>query len=892
MTMSFTAYMRSVGAKFLRRGQVSTELDEELRAHIALRADDLARSGLPRPEAERRARVEFGGLESYKENAHRALGGHFLETLIHDLRFALRALGKARGFTFAAIVTLALAIGANAVVFGVLDSLVLTPLDVPQAKTLWGIENSDGTGWQSYPNYLDIRARNRSFEDLAAIKMSFAGIDVGNDDAPATGWATTGNYFDVLRIQPYLGRFFHASDEHGPGSAPFVVLGYSYWHTRFRDDRSVIGRSILINKRPFTIIGVTPPEFHGTLLFIPAAFYMPIVNQEEVDGENILNKRSINNREVFDMLGHLKAGVTPSEAIADLNSIHNWLEKTYPREVEHNTFTLGHPGLYVFAQPVGAFVAGLVLLAALILLAACANLGSLFAAHAADRSREVALRLALGSTRQRILRQLLTQAVLISLVGGAFGLSGSVALLKWLSTWQPFSTAPIRMPITVDAKIYVVAFALAVVSGLLFGIVPVRQVLHADPYGIIKGGPAGTLPSRLGRRISVRDTLLVLQIALCAVLVTSSIVAIRGLMRSLHSNLGFEPDNTMFATVDLVSGGYRGDAAFNLERRTIDALKTVPGVQAVGMVNNYPPLVDTAGNTESVFHEEAHDLSQAHSAASPYRYEVSPGYFEAAATRFLAGKSFSWRDDKSAPLVAVVNREFAVKMFGSVPGAVGRHFRTQDGSLAEVIGVVENGKYISLTEDQQPAMFLPVLQSPVATTCSVFVRSSQDPEGLAQTMRFKLRQLDSGLSIDTETWNNLLDVVLFPARTATMALGVLGLMGAMLSITGIFGMAAYSVSKRIKELGIRVALGARRSEVLRAALGRAVKLLAIGSVAGLVLGILAARVLASIVYQATPRDPLVLAGVVFAMALLGVVATWIPARRALSVDPLILLHEE
>jgi predicted permease len=890
--MSLTAYIRSAGAKFLRRNKVSQDLDEELRAHLALRADDLERAGLSRREAERRARIEFGGLEHYKENAHQALGGHFLETLLQDLRFALRVLGKARGFTFAAIVTLALAIGANAVVFGVLDSLVLSPLNVPQAKTLWGIENNDGTGWQSYPNYLDIRARNHSFGDLAAIKMSFVGIDIGNDDAPATGWAATGNYFDVLRVQPYLGRFFHSSDEHGPGSAPFVVLGYSYWHTRFRDNRSVIGRTILLNKHPFTIIGVTPPEFQGTLLFIPPDFYMPIVNQEEVDGENILNKRSINNREVFDMLGHLKPGVTPAQAVADLNAIHMWLEKTYPRDVEHSTFTLGHPGLYVFAKPVGAFVAGLMMLAALILLAACANLGSLFAAHAADRSREVALRLALGSTRQRILRQLLTQAVLIALVGGACGLAGSVALLRRLSTWEPFSAAPIHVPITVDSKIYIVAFALAVVSGLLFGIVPLRQVLHADPYEVIKTGVGGRLANRWGGRISVRDTLLVLQIALCGVLVTSSIVAIRGLVRSLHSNLGFDPANTMFASVDLVSGGYRGDAAFPMERRMIEAMRTIPAVQSVGLVNNYPPLVDTAGNTESVFHEETRDLSQAHSAASPFRYEVSPGYFETAATPFLAGKDLSWHDDRNAPAVAVVNREFAVKMFGSVAGAVGHHFRTQNGSLIEVIGVVENGKYITLTEDQQPAMFLPVLQSPVATACSVFVRSNLDPENLARVMRLKLRQLDSGISVDTQTWSDLLDVVLFPARTATVALGLLGLMGATLSITGIFGMAAYSVSKRLKELGIRVALGARRSEVLRAALGRAVKLLAIGSTAGLVLGILASRVLASIVYQATPRDPLVLTGVVFAMALLGLVATWIPAQRALSVDPLILLHEE
>ncbi|HMH01585.1 MAG TPA: ABC transporter permease, partial [Terriglobales bacterium] len=275
----------------------------------------------------------------------------------------------------------------------------------------------------------------------------------------------------------------------------------------------------------------------------------------------------------------------------------------------------------------------------------------------------------------------------------------------------------------------------------------------------------------------------------------------------------------------------------------------------------------------------------------PYRYDISPGYFDAAGASLLAGRSFSWHDDKNAPPVAVVNKEFAGKMFGSVTNAVGRYYKLQDGTRVQVVGVVEDGKYLSVTEDQQPAMFLPFLQSP-SSAAYLVVRSHRDPQQLAAAMRSKLRELDAGLPLDTKTWNSLLAVVLFPSRVATVSLGVLGMMGAMLSITGIFGMAAYSVSKRRRELGIRVALGAQRTEVLQAALGRAVKLLAFGSAAGLLLGMLATRVLAFIVYQATPRDPLVLGGVVLAMSLLGLVATWIPAQRALPVGPLILLREE
>ncbi len=885
--MNFSAYVRSLAARFLHRSEVAEDMDEELRSHIQYRADDLERSGLDRARAERQARIEFGARERFKEECHQAMGGHFLETLVQDVRFAVRVLRKSTGFTFAAVVTLALAIGANAVVFGIMDGLLLRPLNVPQWETLWGTMYNTSPGWQSYPNYVDLRDRNHSFEDLAAFKFAFTGMETGKDLSIANGFATSGNYFDVLRIKPYLGHVFHASDEHGPNSAPYIVLTHAYWHSRFHDDRSVIGRVVQLNKHPFTIIGVAPPSFQGTLLFISPDFFMPIVNQAQVDGEDFLNARG-SDHGVFEVMGHLRPDVTTAQATADMNAVGAYLEKTYPKEFAHQNSSLAHEGLTSFTGPASAFVAGLMLLAGLILLAACANLGSLFAAHAADRSREVALRLALGSSRNRILRQLLTEAVLISLAGGALGLLGSVVLLRRLSTWQPFEGAPVHFPVSPDARLYVVAVVLALLSGLLFGIVPVRQVLRANPYEIVKAGSGG---SRLGRRITVREMLLVVQISICAVLVTSSLVAVRGLIRSLHSNFGFDPRNTMLVSTNLTMAGYSIDQVPAMQKRMIEAMETIPGVEHAGLVNDYPPLVFTAGSKANVFKDETADLRLSNVAAMPYRYNISPGYFAAAGTTLLAGRSFTWHDDKSAPPVAVVNRDFAGKMFGSVSNAIGRYYKLLDGARVQVVGVVEDGKYAVVTEDQQPAMFLPFLQSPLSQAYIV-VRSRRDPQQLAAAMRSKLHELDSGLPVDTKTWSTLLAVVLFPSRMATLSLGVMGMMGAMLSITGIFGMAAYSVSKRLREFGIRVALGAQRTGVLQAALGRALKLLAIGSAAGLVLGLMATRVLASIVYQANPRDPIVLAGVVLAMALLGLLATWIPAQRALSVDPMMLLREE
>ncbi len=877
-------------AALFERDQMHAEMEEEIRSHIQHRADDLVRSGLVRAEAERRARIEFGGREKYKEEIHQALGGNFIGTVLQDVRFALRVLRKSPGFTIAALLTLALAIGANSVVFAVLNALILRPLNVPQADSLYSVEHGPFKDVSfSYPDYLDLRDRNRSFDGLAVYTLAPIGLDTGKNPSQAWVYEVSGNYFDALHIQPFLGRFFHGVDEHGPNSAPYIVLSYAYWHSHFQDDRGVVGRQVQVNKHPFTILGVAPPEFRGTLLFFSADLWLPMVDQEQVEGLNVLNARG--ERRIYLLFGHLKAGVTPAQAIGDLNSVGSYLEKNYPKDEADMTFSLARPSLAgdMLGPPVRGFMTGMMLLAGLILLAACANLGSLFAARAADRSREVALRLALGSSRKRILRGVFTEALLISIAGGALGLLGSIAILRELSAWQPIPQYPLYLPVTPDAQVYLAALFLALASGFLFGAVPVRQILRTNPYEVVKAGSTGIIAGHAGSRLTLKDVLLVVQIAICGVLVTSSLVAVRGLVRSMHSNFGFEPRNAMLVDTNLSMSGYNGDRVPAMQRRMIDALEAIPGVKSVGLVSQIP--LGGGGSSANVFSDQTTDLRPANSASWAAVFNISPEYFHAADTSLLAGRALSWQDDKTAPRVAVVNQLFARRIFGSVSNALGKYYKMEDGTRVQVVGVVEDGKYYMLTEDQRTAMFLPFLQLPTSLTCLV-VRSDRDPAQLAPAIRSALRGLDGALPLNIQTWNQGLDIALFPSHVATVALGVLGGMGTMLALTGIFGMAAYSVSKRLRELGIRMALGAQPKEVLQAALGRPLKLLAIGSAAGLLLGILAGKVLAYIVYQANPRDPLVLAGVVLAMLLLGLVATWIPAQRALSVDPLILLREE
>jgi predicted permease len=531
-------------------------------------------------------------------------------------------------------------------------------------------------------------------------------------------------------------------------------------------------------------------------------------------------------------------------------------------------------------------MAGLMLLAGLILLAACANLGSLFAARTADHAKETALRLALGSRRGRILRQMLTEAVLVSLAGGALGIAGGVVILRWLSMWQPIPDVPINVPVNPDAGTYVVALALALVSGLLFGIVPVRQVMRADPWQVIRTGSASVAGLR---RFTLRDVLLVVQIAICAVLVTSSLVAVRGMARSIHSNFGFQPQNVIVVESDMQMAGYAGDRVPQMQSLMLDAAGAIPGVTAVGYSDQLP--LGIGGSDSDVFTDATTDFRPTNQAADAMCYRVSPGYLKGAGTRLLAGRDLTLHDDKNSPGAALVNKQFAIKVFGSVDKAIGGHFKYWGGKRAEVVGVVEDGKYRTLTEDRQPAMFFSFLQLPSPGTFLV-VRSERDPQEIAKALERTLHGLDPGLPIVVRTWNQEMSSALFAARVATVALGVLGMLGAVLAMTGIFGLASYTVSKRLRELGIRMALGARGKEVLSAALGRAFVLLTVGSVAGLGLGLLATKVLSHIVYQASPNDPLVLGGVVLTMLALGLMASWIPAQKALAVNPIVLLREE
>jgi predicted permease len=648
----------------------------------------------------------------------------------------------------------------------------------------------------------------------------------------------------------------------------------------FDADRGVVGTTVELDKHPFTVVGVAPARFHGNERFVWPDYWMPMV----MEGADFLHSRTAITVTV---IGRLKPGVTPQWATENLNAIAAELAKEYPETDDGQSLRLIHPGLYGDdGDVIRGFLWSVTALALLVLAAACANLATLFAARAADRSRELALRVALGSSRWRLVRQLLTEAVLVSLIGGAAGLVSARLLLGVLNRSQPFVGS---LTVSVDARVYLAGLALTLASALLFGMAPAWQTWQSSPLQMMKNGPVDSLHLR---RFALRDLLLGAQIAICTLLVTASLVAVRGLVRALDAPLGIQPQGAMLADLDLSEARQAGDLTVEKEKAMIEAVRSIPGVTAAGTVSRTPFTGGLHGIP--IFRPGTTEFKLNNSVLTPYVFTMSPGYLEAARTRLLDGRDVSWHDTTKTPYVAIVNETFARKMFGETPwgetAALGQRF-ILGGNLTEVVGVAEDGKYHDMQESPQPVVYVPLSQSEDTETVFV-VRSQRAPSEMAAALARTLSGIEPNVPITVESWPDALEDVLFPARAATVALGVMGLLAAMLAVTGIFGMAAYSVSRRTKELGIRVALGARRTHVMSAAVGRPIVLLGVGSVVGLLSGVFATRLLGQIVYQANPRDPVVLGGAVLTMALLGIAASAIPAWRALAVDPSKLMREE
>ncbi len=863
-----------------KRQDWEADLDEQLRDHIERRTEHLVSTGMTRSEAERAARLEFGSREAHKEACRQAAGFQWLDEMRQDIVYALRILRRSPGFTTVALLSLALGIGANTVVFSVLNALLLRPLPIANPGRVYAVNHSGGPG-ESLPNYRDIRDRNSVFESLFAYRIAPLSVDAGGVAHRIWGYLVTGNYFESLGIQPAIGRFFGPAEDRVANASPYAVLSYSCWMNRFAGDPQIPGRVVRINGHPYTVLGVAPQGFHGTEVFYWSEIWLPMTMQPQIEGWSWLEERTTFNSWVA---GRFKPGVTVDQAESNLEVLAGQLAREH-RVNEGMRLTLSPPGMAgaLGRGPARTFAGGVMLLALLVLVAACANLANLQASRAADRFRDLSIRLSIGAARSRIIRQLITESLVISCLGGASGCALALVLLGMLNRFRMPLDFPVQFDVSPDWRVFLFAVAAAVITGVLFGIAPARQAWKLDAAAGLK---SNTAPAH-HRRWAARDLLLTAQIAVCCILVTASVVAVRGLMRSFEMPLGFQPDGAAVLGYSLGLAGYSQQQGAAFEHRLREAAGQLPGVESAAYASSVPLSIDQSNTT--VYPEGTTDFRPVNAHEAGY-YQVSPGYFAAMGTRLVAGRDFSPADNDTSPPVAIVNRTFAVRLTGS-PNAVGRRFVRGNRSI-EIVGIVEDGKYTTLTERPKAALFLPIDQD-YASTLVLIARARRSESEVAAELRQLLARQDPHLpAYGVGSLRQMLGFVYLPMHAAAIALGAFGILALMLSVTGIYGVAAYTVSRRVREIGIRMAIGARPGQVLRFVFGRTGILVAIGAAGGLTIGIAAAPVLSGVVYQASSQDPAVVGAVVAAMVGVAAVSVLAPAGRAIGIDPVRALRQD
>jgi predicted permease len=803
-----------------------------------------------------------------------------IEQSLQDVRYAFRLMRRNASFTFVAALSLALGIGVNALLFSIVNALLLKPLPIANPEQVVFLEPG-GAFSMSFPAYLDYRDRSPMFDELAGYRIAPMDLEAGGGAVRAWGYLVTGNYFDLLGLRPGLGRFLDRRDD-GPSGTPVAVLSYDCWRSRFGQNPGVIGSTIRLNRQPFTVIGVAAEGFRGTELFYRPEIWVPMALQPRIEvGNPWLANRFTQNTWV---IGRLKSGVAPSEAAANLTSIAAQLAREYPASDRAVTFTVSPPGLVGsgLRTPVAAFALSVMALAAVVLLIACVNLAAALAARGNDRQRELAIRLSMGASRGRIVRQISIETIALACLGGGGGWGLATVGARALSALRVPVELPVQFDVHADIAVLGFAFAVSLAAALLFGVAPALHASRVDPNAALKGQRQRPIEPRGRVWLAGRDLLIVAQVSLCFVLLAACLVSLRGLHGALTMQLGMETRGVGLAGFELGLAGYDRAQREAFQRRALDEVRRLPGIVAAAYGNSLPLNIDRS--TTTVFPESQPGLTRT-DALSAVHYQVSPGFFSTLKTRFIEGRDFEWRDDGGATRVAIVNQAFVRTILRGETG-VGRRFAFgRSGPLVEIVGVVEDGKYVTLSEAPRPAVFDPILQSPNTSTILLARSSAPELETVA-AMRRTLNALDPSLPLyETTSLQEMLAFVLFPNRAAAVALTAFGLLAVVLAATGIYGVVSYATTRRQREIGIRVALGARRPEILRLVLARIGTLMAAGAAIGLGLTLVVSRILSSIVYQASPRDPLVLSAVFVSMIGLGLISCWMPARRALRLNP-------
>ena len=868
------------------RNMVEQELDEELRFHLERQIEQDIAAGKPPNEARYAALQSMRDLEQRKEECRDARGIGLLESFARDLRYATRILRRDPLFSGMAILTLALGIGANTTVFTFVENILMSSLPVRDPQRIvsltWGKEPN-----MSYPNYVDLRNQTTTFSGLAAIDLNVVSMSIqARQNFRVYGYDVSGNYFETLGIKPEVGRFFTTEEDAQPGANPVLVISDRYWRSRLSADPKAIGRTVKVNGHPFTIIGVAPPKFLGTELIIAGDYWTPMSMEAEISpGHDWLRDRGSQN--VW-TVGRLKPNVSRRQAEADLNRVAAQLARTYPNEANPNAhFTLSRPGLIgsMLRGPMTAFGIAFMAIAGIGLLLTCINLAGMLLARSSDRHREIGIRLAIGASRFQLLRQLMTESLLLALTGGLLGFAFAYGVCHLFSAWHPAFDIPVRTKLQPDAAVLGVTLIASVLTIMLFGLAPALQAARIDLIPSLKNQPA----SVRFRKLSVRDLLVAGQIALSVVLVISSILVVRSLQHALTLNLGFNPDNAVSASFDLRLQGYDEAHSRRFITDLLENAKGVPGLKLVAAINNLPLRTE---ESNTVIFRADRPTPPRSDWLSAIKYNISPGYFRTAGTRLLLGRDVDEHDHVGTEPVIIVNQALSSLLFRQ-ESPLGKRIRLGD-QAAEIVGVVEIGKYEFLSEEPHPAVFMPIAQfGPGSKLVTLIARTPLPAQQATDLLRKAVLDLDPELTLfNTGSLKDQLALPLFPARAAAIVLGAFGVLAMALAATGLFALMAYSVARRIREIGIRIALGARPIQVLSSVLMRTILLCAAGISIGTTVTLAAGRLLSAVLYGISPRDPVTYGVTILLITGIALLACWIPATRAVRIDPTTALREQ
>jgi len=891
------------------RGKDERDLDDELRHYLAMATNERIRAGMSPAEAERAARLEIGGVESVKEDVRRVGWETTVETFLRDLRYAARRLRQSPGFTLVAVVSLALGIGANTAIFSLVNATLIRNLPVRESKSLVYLHGSSPSAVFSYPDFDEIRRNNTAFDGVAAWGGVTVSMGTGEDVTAVSGAIVTGNFFDVLGVHATAGRVISDADDVTPDAHPVIVLSDRLWQRRFNRDPNIVGKDVMVNGRRFSIIGVAPKGFEGAQLETTRDFFVPMMMQSVVrpprggySGEmnpDLLRTRG--NRWLF-AIGRLKPNVSIAAATASLAGL---LKEQQAREASDErgvsvTMTPVDDGDPDSRRQVVSAVTLLMSVVGLVLLIACANVANLLLARSTSRAREIAVRLSLGASRGRLVRQLLTESVLLASVGGTAGLG-----LAWLTvnlfraSPPPVDALPMAINVGIDGRVLAFTLLLSVATGVVFGLMPALRASRPELAPTLKDD-SFTARTRM-RRVNVRSALIVAQVAMSLLILVSASLFLRSLRESQAVNAGFDARRVLTVPLSINLLRYTRVQGRQFYADVLERAKAIPGVESASLTRWVPLSGNNAVRGLMVQGEEAKDQGFRGENGSSGRGNpnatfvqvIGNDYFRTMGIRLLRGRDFALADAPGGPSVAIINQAFAHAHFPSAD-PIGQRLSVSgpNGPWAEIVGVAADSKMMRVAESPIPNVYLPLAQNH-ETGMTLLVRTSVDPSGLAPVVAREIHTLEKNLpAASARSLSDWLDLSLYLSRAGTIALVVFGSLAILLASVGLYGVMSYAVARRTKELGVRMALGATSGDVRREILREGLGLVGAGIVVGLVAALGTTRLLASFLYGVSPTDAVTFATVPVLLVVVGIAACYLPARRATRVDPMTALRHQ